>query len=91
MTYTERMVNILKLIFDKEDISTELLSSVMLAFANGALITDEMSNAEKGEVISQNWIETTKQVMIATVKAHNRRLAQAEADAQTLTQIGDLL
>lgn len=91
MTYTERMIEIIKLIFDKTEVSTELLSSVMLAFADGAIVTDEMSNAEKGEVISQNWIETTKQVMIATVKAHNRRLAQAEADAQTLTQIGDLL
>lgn len=91
MTYTERMIEIIKLIFDKTEVGTELLSSVMLAFADGAIITDEMSNAEKGEVISRNWIETTKQVMIATVKTHNRRLAQIEADAQTLTQIGDLL
>jgi len=85
------MIEIIKLIFDKTDVSTELLSSVMPAFANGAIISDEMSNSEKGEAISQNWIETTKQVMIATVKAHNRRLAQAEADAQTLALIGDLL
>lgn len=91
MTHTERMIEIIKLIFDKTEVSTELLSSVMLAFSNGAVITDEMSNAEKGEAISQNWIETTKQSMIATVKAHNRRTAQAVADAQTLVQIGDLL
>ena len=50
-----------------------------------------MTNAEKGEAISQAWIETTKQTMIATVKAYNRRTAQVAADAQTLTQIGDLL
>lgn len=91
MTYTERMIEIIKLIFGKAEVSTELLSSVMLAFADGAPTTDEMTSAEIGEMISQHWIETTKQAMIATVKAHNRRIAQVEADAQTLTQIGDLL
>lgn len=95
MTYTERMIGIIKLIFDKTEVNTEMLSSVMLAFADGAQITDEMTSAEIGEMISHHWIETTKQAMIATVKAHNRRIAQAnvqaDADAQTLIQIGDLL
>lgn len=91
MTNTERMIEIIKLIFDKTDVNTELLSSVMLAFADGALLTEEMTNAEIGEEISRNWIETTKQKMVATVKAYNRRLAQADVDAQTSIQIGDLL
>lgn len=91
MTYTERMIEIIKLIFDKTEVGTELLSSVMLAFADGAQITDEMSSTEKGEIISQNWIESTKQQMILMLKTHNRRIAQAEADAQTIAQIGDLL
>lgn len=95
MTYTERMIGIIKLIFDKTEVSTELLSSVMLAFADGAPITDEMTSQEIGEMISRHWIESTKQQMIATVQRHNRRIAQANAqanaDAQTLIQIGDLL
>lgn len=91
MTYTERMIEIIKLIFDKEEVGTELLSSVMLAFADGAPITDEMTSAEIGEMISRHWIDTTRQQMIATVKAHNRRLVQSSADEQTLIQISDLL
>lgn len=91
MTYTERMIGIIKLIFNKTEVSTELLSSVMLAFADGAPITDEMTSAEIGEMISRHWIETTRQQMIATVQRHNRRLAQSDADAQTFIQIGDLL
>jgi hypothetical protein len=91
MTHTERMISIIKLIFDKTEVSTELLSSVMLAFADGAPITDKMTSAEVGEMISRHWLETTKQQMVATVKAHNRRLAQSDADAQTMIQIGDLL
>ena len=91
MTNTERMIEIIKLIFDKTEVSTELLSSVMLAFSNGAMISDEMSNAEVGEAISQNWIETTKQSMIAAVKVHNRRTAQVAADEQTMTQIAELV
>ncbi len=91
MTYTERMVAILKMIFDKEDISTELLSSVMLAFADGAPITDEMTSTEIGEMISRNWIETTQRQMIATLKAYNRMLQKSSIDDQTLVQIGDLL
>lgn len=91
MTNTERMIEIIKLIFDKTDVNTELLSSIMLAFADGALLTEEMTNAEIGEEISRNWIETTKQKMVATVKAYNRRLAQSDADERTMIQIGDLL
>lgn len=91
MTNTERMVQIIKLIFDKTEVGIELLSSVMLAFADGAPITDEMTSAEVGEMISRHWLETTKQQMVATVKAYNRRLVQSDADAQTMIQIGDLL
>lgn len=91
MTYTERMTEIIKLIFGKAEVSTELLSSVMLAFADGAPITDEMTSAEVGEMISRHWLETTKQQMVAIVKAYNRRLAQSASDTQTLIQIGDLL
>lgn len=90
MTYTERMISILKLIFGKEEISTELLSSVMLAFAEGAVLTDEMTTSEIGEAISENWIAQTRASLIETVKRYNRQQAIIGADATTMDQISAL-
>lgn len=77
LTYTERMIAIVQMLFYGRDITSADMKGYMLAFASDD-IPAGADEAQAAEIICQGMINQWRNVIVDTVAKYNKKLIEAK-------------